>query len=528
MIKLKSLLREDPASDVQNLITKVKNYDEFVAKLGDMVKDPKVQAFIQSGKTDGDLDDDKLIAVEKTIAVKDLRPTQNEIDVNGSLRWPLSRPESLKNCLQKGPVTIKAPVVTYNGAYIIDGHHRWSQLYSMNKEGIISAIDLQGPKMNPIDVLKIVQLSIAGDLGEVPTQSVQGQNLLKVDGKFVADYVMKTITDECVKVFASMRGKTLGTVNKQTIAGKVVVPNVMEMQKTSQPVPGAPKRNVMPQTDDAKNAMLNISKGVVNYNAPYQKESIQMIKLIDLLKEDEAPKCPIATQNVEVNLKHRQIAIDRFGYGPLNPNNPNIKFWKAKAQLWKLDTMDEAKSARCNNCAAFNITTRILNCIGAGLASGEKSVEPQETEPKTSVDTRPQRAPEAPVEENLINEISTLGFSGIKRFAAKHGFSVKSKMSGGRVPYVTLTKDGKSFGPFDPTITTLASLQKRVGIVTEDEIPDAPVPEPETDDTENVGEKDAWETIEAGKLGYCTMHKFKCAGSRTCNAWIEGGPVKDK
>jgi len=47
------------------------------------------------------------------------------------------------------------------------------------------------------------------------------------------------------------------------------------------------------------------------------------------------------------------------------------------------------------------------------------------------------------------------------------------------------------------------------------------------DDTEGA-EKDAWDTIEAGKLGYCTMHKFKCAGSRTCNAWIVGGPIKDK
>ena len=253
-----------------------------------------------------------------------------------------------------------------------------------------------------------------------------------------------------------------------------------------------------------------------------------MIKLIDLLKEEEAPKCPIATQNIEVNLKHRQIAIDRFGYGPMNPNNPNIKFWKAKAESWKVATIEEAKSSRCNNCAAFNITTRILNCIGAGLASGEKSVEPRESEPQNDTDAKTQTTTDVPVEENLISEISTLGFSGIKRFAAKHGFSIKTKMSGGRVPYVTITKNGKSYGPFDPTITTLASLQKRVGIVTEDEVANAPETEPENDDTENIGEQDAWDTIEAGKLGYCTMHKFKCAGSRTCNAWIEGGPVKDK
>lgn len=175
-----------------------------------------------------------------------------------------------------------------------------------------------------------------------------------------------------------------------------------------------------------------------------------MIKLIDLLKEvDEAPKCPIATQNIDVNLKHRQIAIDRYGYGPLNPNNPNIKFWKDKAMKWKLDSIEEAKSSRCNSCAAFNITTKILNCIEKGLASGEEFVTPEK----------------------------------------------------------------------NPEVNPAT--------VTEAEDITQPIQEPELDDTQDAAQ-DALDTIEAGKLGYCTMHKFKCAGSRTCNAWIAGGPVKDK
>ena len=54
-----------------------------------------------------------------------------------------------------------------------------------------------------------------------------------------------------------------------------------------------------------------------------------MLKLKDLLKEADGEfKCPVATQNGEVNIENRQVAIDRYGYGPLNPNNPNIKFWK--------------------------------------------------------------------------------------------------------------------------------------------------------------------------------------------------------
>ena len=30
--------------------------------------------------------------------------------------------------------------------------------------------------------------------------------------------------------------------------------------------------------------------------------------------------CPVATQNISINLKNRQKAIDKFGYGPANPD----------------------------------------------------------------------------------------------------------------------------------------------------------------------------------------------------------------
>lgn len=36
----------------------------------------------------------------------------------------------------------------------------------------------------------------------------------------------------------------------------------------------------------------------------------------------------------------------------------------------------------------------------------------------------------------------------------------------------------------------------------------------------------AWDVVQAGDLGYCEAFDFKCAASRTCDAWITGGPVK--
>jgi hypothetical protein len=37
---------------------------------------------------------------------------------------------------------------------------------------------------------------------------------------------------------------------------------------------------------------------------------------------------------------------------------------------------------------------------------------------------------------------------------------------------------------------------------------------------------DAMDVVNAGNLGYCVLFKFKCAGDRTCGAWVTGGPIK--
>ena len=42
------------------------------------------------------------------------------------------------------------------------------------------------------------------------------------------------------------------------------------------------------------------------------------------------------------------------------------------------------------------------------------------------------------------------------------------------------------------------------------------------------GEQNAWDAIDVAELGYCEAFDFKCASSRTCDAWVAGGPVKDK
>ena len=101
-----------------------------------------------------------------------------------------------------------------------------------------------------------------------------------------------------------------------------------------------------------------------------------MIKLVNILSELDSKSCPLATQDIELNLKNRQKAINEYGYGPLNPNEPNNKFWQAKADMWKLDSVEEAKSSRCGNCAAFDITEKTLNCIATGIGDDEDTENP--------------------------------------------------------------------------------------------------------------------------------------------------------
>jgi hypothetical protein len=135
-----------------------------------------------------------------------------------------------------------------------------------------------------------------------------------------------------------------------------------------------------------------------------------MIKLKHLVVEAKSG-CPIATQDIHVNLKNRQHGIDDYHYGPANPEKPG-SYWKDAAKRWKTDEAT-AKTMKCANCAAFDVSDKMYDCMTKGIEGDEKNV-------------------------------------------------------------------------------------------------------------------DALATIEKGDLGYCNFLHFKCAGSRSCTAWVTGGSLDDK
>ena len=46
--------------------------------------------------------------------------------------------------------------------------------------------------------------------------------------------------------------------------------------------------------------------------------------------------CPMATQDITLNLRNRGKAIDAADYGPENPALPNKQYWIKMAEEWML------------------------------------------------------------------------------------------------------------------------------------------------------------------------------------------------
>ena len=81
---------------------------------------------------------------------------------------------------------------------------------------------------------------------------------------------------------------------------------------------------------------------------------------------DEGESCPMATQDITLNLKNRGKAIDAADYGPENPALPNKQYWMKMAEEWQVEPED-AKMSLCGNCAAFNQEESMLECIAEGI-----------------------------------------------------------------------------------------------------------------------------------------------------------------
>lgn len=126
---------------------------EYVANVNDMMSDEKGRLALEL--VAGTLPADKLkrlglknvtfkFVSNKATPVSYLCPTQNEICLQDSLEKPVANKFNCMPDLIKGQsVKLGIPIITCNGKFIIDGHHRWLQAACVNPDATMETLDLQ-------------------------------------------------------------------------------------------------------------------------------------------------------------------------------------------------------------------------------------------------------------------------------------------------------------------------------------------------------------------------------------------------
>ncbi len=101
------------------------------------------------------------------------------------------------------------------------------------------------------------------------------------------------------------------------------------------------------------------------------------IRLLDILSEAEDKGCPLPTQNIDLNLKNRNIAFKKYNYGPADPRHdlktdvdkldygnlkdsdfksreelkesPNLSYWEKLQDIYNTEDIFAILKQRCGN-----------------------------------------------------------------------------------------------------------------------------------------------------------------------------------
>tara|TARA_R100001163_G_scaffold60180_1_gene49297 strand:+ start:924 stop:1805 length:882 start_codon:yes stop_codon:yes gene_type:complete len=247
----------------------------YVAVLKKYANDPKFDAVATAGQTDGNPSDEQATVNPATVAANDLRATQAEIGFGNSLADQVqNKYDATKTALglngtpivmssKSGPV----PILVYNGKYILDGHHRWSQIMMVNPDGPILIDNLTGPAIdNEEEALKTMQFAIAAMADKVVTKPFEGENLMAANEQQVANYVLQNVTDEVLRLL--VEAQKIPKPDKQ-LAARYIAGNLSVIKKAAGKFS---REKSMPQagdsgvSQDAVNQALGTGK--INFDTP--------------------------------------------------------------------------------------------------------------------------------------------------------------------------------------------------------------------------------------------------------------------
>ena len=259
------------------------------------------------------------------LPVEGLTPTQSQIGLHDSLEYVFDPTLDYTDYFSTKPINIVGPIITLNGEYIIDGHHRWSQLYLVNKKARITAIDCKSSTKNAIDVLKKFQLAIGALIGKIPSNKVgdhdiyqyapedynynnENSKILTYLKEIVPNVELPKITDEMYNKLVEdvSKGKKMKMDKPSKIAYffhglkktnteieesnpreqilKFLFNEITNFKKHKKPIDNAPMRKDMPQVDkvDKENEKTKLGAEMVSAASKDKNEpKSPVIKLLN-------------------------------------------------------------------------------------------------------------------------------------------------------------------------------------------------------------------------------------------------------
>jgi len=231
---------------------------------------------LTQGAADRGLPNSSLVLAAINANVATMIPTQNQIDVTKSLKYPLQDPAQLTTYFQGGLIQFSTPVLTADdGTYIVDGHHRWSGVVLINPYAQMAAVDI-GYVPTPQDGLKQAQAGVAAVNYYLPSSTAdEAGNLYTMSEAAFNDYVNQFIQagstpDDVLAVFAKNLNYSKKTPIEQQYVNidNYLWSNVLRMRTLNPYVPGATTRVVMPQTDPLPLTQTYFASGALSYTFP--------------------------------------------------------------------------------------------------------------------------------------------------------------------------------------------------------------------------------------------------------------------
>ena len=275
--------KEDKKSNYPNKVKDMLSlpYEEFVKKLKENAKDPKVQSFLNLGKKDG-VPSDEVIKVEEnaSFACDQLFPTQSQIGLADSLGWlSKNNPKGAAKLIKGDASTFNENrVLTANGKYILDGHHRWSQVSLFDPKANIPCINLVIPGLNDTQLLRVIQMAIAATYKDIYMKKADAATDIFDDSKMSEELIREKLPELIGEEMMGVCKEAWGCDEAEVINKMTANAMLIKAKKPD----NAPEREFMPQPGDTAVELAGRSKEQASDLKGVPSEVINKMKSGDL------------------------------------------------------------------------------------------------------------------------------------------------------------------------------------------------------------------------------------------------------